>query len=134
MNKYAIRNNLASAGFMALMLAFVAVAMIASSPGCAAAKPIHPGAVNQFDSTAYDSLITVQAALTTAKGQIAAFPQFKPQLNQAIAAYNTAQAAYKVYHTAALAGDTSQQAALSAEITTLTQQVAQLLTSMGVTP
>ena len=96
--------------------------------------PLHPGAVNAFDSEAYDTLISVQAAIQSAKTQVATTPalaQYKPQLDQAIAAYNTTQAAYKVYHASATPTSTPP-ADLQASITSLVAQVGKLLTSLGV--
>ncbi len=79
-------------------------------------QPIHPGAVNQFDSAAYDTLVTVQAAIEEASKQIAAYPTLKPELNKVIDAYNTAQAAYKTYHKAVVAGQPADAAALDAMV------------------
>lgn len=110
------------AGFMFLLMA-----------GCMKNVTLRPGAVNQFDSVTYDTLITVQAALATARTQAPQFPTLIPQLNQAIAAYDAAQAAYKTYHTAATGGAATpaQQAALQTQITDLVSQVAKLETAFG---
>ena len=59
-------------------------------------KPSEP--IEDFDGAAYDTLITIQAALNAAKAEIPQYPQFKPQLNQAIASYNVAMDAYLTYH------------------------------------
>ncbi len=101
--------------------------------GCAKTIVLHPGAMNAFDSQAYDVLVTAQASLTQAKASVqTSFPQFRPQLNQVIAAYNTVQAAYKLYHTSA-AGAPSQ-ADLQASLDGLVTQLGSLLTSLGVKP
>lgn len=126
-----IVRNLDIVPYLAVLIVAMVSTVLFSESGCAA-KTIHPGAVSQFDSQTYDALITIQAALLTARQQAPNYPQFKKELNQAIAAYNTAQEAYKLYHAAALSGDTSQQAAVQAQIAALTGQVAKLLTSMGV--
>lgn len=121
--------------YQTIPLAFVLLLAIALS-GCmkAGAPPLHPGQVNTFDGYAYDSLITVQAALNQAKSNAAQFPQFKDELNQAIAAYNAAQTAYKTYHTAALGGTSTaaQQTALEQQIAALVTSVAKLETAFGV--
>lgn len=98
--------------------------------GCAAKNPVqanHPNALNNFDSYAYDTLLTAQAALEGAKAQINLYPQAKPILNQAIAAYNTAQASYKVYHTAG-GGDITQ---LQMQLTDVVTAVAQVQKAFG---
>lgn len=88
----------------------------------------HPGAVNAFDSNAYDALITAQAAIEQAKVGIA--PQYKTQLNQVIAGYNAAMHAYQVYHAAAVAGSSPDPAALQAQISQLVASVAALVTQV----
>ena len=114
---------------LATILAYV------SAAGCAKTlTPSHPGQINAFDGAAYDSLIVAQASLTQASTMVATDPtlaKFKPQVNQAIAAYNTAQAAYKVYH---LAGTPTpdQTAALQTQLADVVGQVSKLLTALGV--
>ena len=95
---------------------------------------LHPGQLNAFDGTAYDSLITIQAALNEAKTHSVQFPQFKDQLNQAIASYNATQDAYKTYHAAASGGTATgaQQAALEQQIAALVASVAKVETAFGV--
>jgi predicted lipoprotein len=112
--------------------AVLAVALLLILAACAttATAPTHPGAINAFDSTAYDTLITVQASLNQAKALITTYPQFKADLNTAIAAYNAAQAAYKTYHAAGAAGSTT---ALQTQLQALVAQVAALLKNLGVT-
>lgn len=93
----------------------------------------HPGAVNAFDSNAYDSLVTAQAAIEQAKTNLP--PQFKTQLNQVIAGYNTAMNAYKTYHSASVQGTAPDPAALQAQIDQLVASVAALMAQIkGVTP
>lgn len=94
--------------------------------------PAHPGQLNAFDGAAYDSLIIAQASLSQASQQVTAAPtlaKYKAQLNQAIAAYNTAQAAYKLYHSAPTA---DQATALQAQLADVVSQVSKLLTALGV--
>ena len=112
--------------------AVVVAALILILAACATTNtaPSHPGAINSFDSTAYDTLITVQASINQAKTLITTYPQFKTDLNTTIAAYNAAQAAYKTYHTAGASGSTT---ALQTQLQALVAQVAALLKNLGVT-
>lgn len=97
----------------------------------APSPPLRPGAINQFDQTTYDTLMVVQASLNAAKPIVAAnHPTLKPQLNQAIAAYNTAEAAYKLYHSKAIT-DPTFQASLAQQLADLTHKVAELSASLG---
>ena len=102
---------------------------------CATVTPVpRPGAINAFDSTAYDTLISVQAAIQQAKIAVSTpgLAQYKGQLNQAIAAYNTTIAAWKVYHEAGAGVTSDQTAALQTEVADLVSQVGKLLTALGV--
>lgn len=90
--------------------------------GCAA-RPIHPGAANSFDSHSYDALIVTHSVIESTKADIAAnsipvtlAPNVKKALNDLINGYNIADSAYLIYHAAALAGN-----ATSAQGTALTQ-------------
>lgn len=85
--------------------------------GCKATVPV-PGALNSFDSTAYTTLLTVQAAIEAAK-PLATTATTKKLINDAIAAYDTAEAGYLAYHAAA-ANSTSTPA----QQTTLQTQIA----------
>lgn len=76
-----------------------------------AARPIHPGAANAFDSGAYDSVLVTHTVIETTKTDLAnnAFPAniapaVKTALNALITSYDAADAAYIAYHNAALAG------------------------------
>jgi hypothetical protein len=85
--------------------------------GCAGTKaPVHPGAANTFDSTTYDTLVTMKAGIEQAKVGIS--DANKPLLNRVIDGWNAADALYKSYHTAALAGKATQadQDALAAKV------------------
>lgn len=82
--------------------------------GCAA-RPIHPGAANSFDSTTYDSLITAKSVIDSTKTDLAnnAFPAnvapvVKTAVNGLITAYDALGTSYKAYHAAALAGSATQ--------------------------
>lgn len=98
--------------------------------GCSKTVTLHPGAVNVFDSNAYDTLLTVQAALETASKEVVNYPNLKPELNHAIDAYNVAMIAYKGYHEAALAGKPTDQASLAAMIKSLSTTVAAVIAKL----
>jgi hypothetical protein len=97
--------------------------------GCAAKSATHPNQLNSFDGSAYDTLITAQAALESAKAQINVYPEAKPILNEAIASYNVALASYKAYHNAG-GGDISQ---LQAQLIDVVKAVANVQKAFGVT-
>lgn len=82
--------------------------------GCAIKSATHPGAVNQFDSVSYDTLVTAQAALVQAESQFANSPSAVPYINKAVAAYNTAEAGWQLYHSTS--GGSVSQATLTQEI------------------
>ena len=109
----------------------VALLLILAACSTTATAPTHPGAINSFDSAAYDTLITVQASINQAKTLIGGFPQFKGDLNTAIAVYNAAISEYKVYHTST--PTTATTAALQTQLTGLVTQTSALLKNLGVT-
>lgn len=112
---------------MKSLLLILAISLISS---CASAPVQHPGALNSFDNTAYDTLISEQAAINQAKTTIAQYPQMKATLNAAIDQYNITENAYKVYHTALVQGTKPDQAALQAQINLLVTNVAMLVKGM----
>jgi hypothetical protein len=79
--------------------------------GCAA-RPIHPGAANTFDSGAYDSLLVAHSIIESTKTQLSTSdgfpaniaPMVRTTLSYLIDSYNVAQKAYMVYHGAAMQG------------------------------
>jgi len=91
----------------------------------------HPGAINAFDSNAYDILITEQASIEQAKVDIGKFPNLKASLNAVIVQYDTTMATYKLYHNAAAAGSAPDPANLQAQIQSLVTNVTNLIKSMG---
>lgn len=99
------------------------VLMLATSvyeTGCAKSATVsHPGAVNQFDSSTYDSLRTAQAAIEQARTQVGTNPTLKTAVNKAIASYNAAEDAYVAYHKAAVLGAVPDTATLSQLLATL---------------
>lgn len=115
-------------------LAVLLAALVCLS-GCAGVVK-HPNQINATDGAMYDSLIMLQASLGRASQEISAAPatlgKFKPQFNQAVEAYNTAQAAYKLYH--AQASGAPDVKNLQAQIDALVASVSQLLTALGVHP
>lgn len=94
--------------------------------GCGKATVQHPGSISAFDSATYDTLITAQAAIETAKARINDFPAMKNELNTIIVAYNATMTAYKTYH----AAGTGNTAELGRQITALTASVAGLIKKM----
>lgn len=93
--------------------------------GTAAAAPAANQPVNQFEANAYKTLMDAQAGLTKASQdfQAGTLPaSVKPDLNRAIAVYNTAQSVLHNYDTAARAG--GDVTALQTEVE---QDLAQLL-------
>lgn len=123
---YRRANNGASTFHRPWALLAPLLVIIALLSSCAAPTIQHPGALNSFDSTAYDTLITEQAAIEQAKVNISNFPQFKVQLNNVILQYNTTMEAYKVYHNVG-SGDISS---LQTQISSLVTNVASLIKSM----
>lgn len=85
-----------------------------------AGRPIHPGAVDKLDSTAYDALLIAQAVLDEAKAQVKSgkLPNtdaVKSAINRAGAAYDVARLAQKTYHeTTAAARSVSAESLLEA--------------------
>ncbi len=97
--------------------------------------PAHPNQISTFDGWAYDSLVIARQSLSTASDMVKADPalaKFKPQVNIALQSYNTASAAYQVYHQAGSA--TADTTALQTSIAGVVAQVAKLLTGLGVKP
>ena len=114
--KFARQNRRANSGCKLMILMLLA----ATTFSCTTPTIQHPGALNSFDSTAYDTLITEQAAIEQAKISVATFPQFKTQLNNVITQYNVTMEAYKVYHNAG-----------SGEVTNLQTQINSLVTNVA---
>lgn len=103
--------------------------------GCASKTPIHPGSLSTFDSTAYDTLLTSQAAIEAASTEVVAnYPALKLQMNEVRKAYTATQAAYKAYHEAAAAGKPTDPAALDAMLKKLTADIAAIVAKLKPTP
>ncbi len=88
--------------------------------------PIHTGAANAFDSATYDALVSAQAAIEQAKVGLPASQ--KTLLNQVIGYYNSAEAAYELYHKLATAGTATpaNQADVQGKVDALKTGVAKL--------
>jgi hypothetical protein len=95
------------------MRLFPAVLLALVLAGCP--KQLHPGAVNQYDSTSYDTVLVAHSVIETTKTDLAnnVFPaavvdNVKNALNDLIVVYNIADTAYITYHNAAVAGKATQ--------------------------
>lgn len=115
-----------------LIVVGVALVLLA----CAAQKPgtvSHPGAINQFDSQAYDSLVTAQGAIDAARPLAVSSAQ-KAIFNKVAASYNEAKNAYLLYHTQLASGGQVDTTALSNQLTALVQSTAVLAGQLRGTP
>jgi hypothetical protein len=119
-------------------IGLIAVLLLA---GCAA-RVVHPGAANKFDSDAYDAVLVAHSVIETTKTDLAnnVFPasiagNVKTALNDLIKGYNVADSSYQTYHAAALAGKatTAQSTAVSSALTDL-QTKSAALTAAKVAP
>lgn len=118
--------------FRSTSLALVLLALSLAS-GCAhfpgTNTPAPPATIEQH---VYADLFTAQTALEGVKSQSVRFPaitaKIKPQINQAIAAYNTAEKAFLDYETAKNKNLTSATdlVQLQAMVTDLKSQIAAL--------
>jgi hypothetical protein len=81
-----------------------AVALAIALAGCQhTPTPLPPGAINSFDASSYQVLMTTQGALNGFKSQYASLPaaqqaKVKVPLNIAIADYNSAEIAWQQFH------------------------------------
>lgn len=123
---FARQNRRANKSHEIAFLGAVLVALTILISSCAVPVVQHPGSISAFDSAAYDTLITEQAAIEQAKVNIASFPNLKATLNRVIEQYNTTMNAYKLYHSAG-SGDIT---ALQSQIASLTTNVANLIKAM----
>lgn len=97
------------------MKRLIPVILLAAALAACAARPIHPGAANSFDSTTYDTLITAKSVIDSTKVDLAnnAFPvnvapTVKTAVNGLITAYDALDTSYTIYHKAALTGSATQ--------------------------
>lgn len=120
--------------------------------GCAA-HAIHPGTANAFDSSIYDSLLTTDSVIQSAKADLAAnkFPatisgNVKTALNALIAAYDVADTFYcgqpmgnpltcsaGSYHALVMAGTATpaQTAQMNSDLSTVNIGVTNLSSAKG---
>ena len=72
----------------------------------------HPNQINAFDGGAYDTMMLAHGALTSLRASMATdFPQYVPEFNQTVEAYNTAVVVYAAYRNSTQ-DETSVSAAL----------------------
>ena len=119
----------------------IAIALVLVTLGaCGKAYQVHPGAVNTFDSQAYDTLIVAKAAIDQCKTDVsngtftgAVLANVETALNGLITAYNVMDSAYQVYHAAAVAGTATpaQQASVTAGATQVTTAMSNLTAAKG---
>jgi hypothetical protein len=103
----------------------LAVLFLAS--GCAARLAVHPGAINQVDSAAYDALLIAEAAIDQAKAEYAAgqLAGNKQALDALIASYDVTRLAWLTYR-GALSTNVPSQAyldTLNKNLTDLTNAI-----------
>jgi len=132
------RTHRAELAILAVLALLAAVALAS----CAGSYQVHPGAVNVFDSQAYDSLLVAHATIESTKADLAGnvftaslVPAIKKALNDLIAGYNVADAAYQAYHTAAVAGTatTAQANAVTDGLASVSTGLSNLSAAKGVT-
>lgn len=112
---------------MKILASLLLLAALGCATATAPAPPPPPiaGAVNAFDQTSYQTLIAVQATLTSLNNSYKANPtglaSLKPILDQAATDYNLAELTWQTYHVAATAAN---QAAVTAALTKVQSDLA----------
>lgn len=102
------------------MRIITAVAAVLLTVGCAKKVAVHPGAISNLDSYAYDVLLTEQDVLNQAKADVGTGTlNAKTEVNAAILQYNTTLALWNTYH------------ANGSNADALTQSVSALVTLLG---
>ena len=113
---HTIAGNLSTAfsgripGLKTLVL-LLAVPLLLVTPACAmhyTVHPLHPGALNQADSAAYDTLLIAESIIDQARldfksGQLPAGA--KPALDALVKSYNVARASWFTYRSAVSTND-----------------------------
>jgi hypothetical protein len=121
------------------MLSLFLILLVLTFTGCAA-RPIHPGSPNKFDSTAYDTLLVADNVIKNTKADLAAnkfpasiTPNVITALNDLVKFYNLADQAYRDYHAAALAGTAtpSDQNALQGKLNDVANAVTSVKNAAG---
>jgi hypothetical protein len=111
------------------LLLLLALPLILSTPACAALHTtIHPGALNQVDSTTYDTLLVAQAAIDDARpayeaGRLPA--NSKAAFDILVHSYNVARQSWLTYR-----GAIATQVPDSAYFSQLNQNLADLTTAL----
>jgi hypothetical protein len=110
-------------------LRYVALLLVVMTLAGCAAKTIHPGAVSQFDSQTYDTLLVAQDSIETAKKDVnlTSLPAGHAAINTAIMSYNTTMDTYLLWKQSG-SGDQSK---VSAAIAKLLVDVAQIQKAAG---
>ena len=110
---------------LALMAALLVPIGCKSATAPTPPPPPIAGALNAFDQTSYQTLIAVQATITSLNNSYKANPaglaSLKPILDQAAADYNLAELTWQTYHSAATAAN---QAAVTASLTKVQSDLA----------
>ena len=133
----------------------IAVLALSLSLWACAARPVHPGTANKFDSSVYDTLLTTHKVIEDTKAEIDAnsfsadiLVKVKASLNLLITVYNDADTFYcnppvgagptdscaaNSYHALAQAGQTTaaSDATMQSKISTVNTAVTSLATSKG---
>lgn len=118
-----------------ILVICLAGATVIGMTGCAkngAAKPLPKGAINSYDATSYDVLLSAKKGIDSFKKDFSSLPmdqqqKLAPYLNQAIKDYNIGEAAWQAYH----AGATGDANTLTSS---LWQLIADLATLNNVSP
>ena len=118
--------------FLPLILCLALGCARTTAPTVPAPPPI-AGAVNQFDQDSYKTLIAVQATINSLNKSYHDNPTglatLKPILDQAAVDYNAAELIWQTYHAAATAAN---QAAVTAALTRVQSDLANVSTTGGV--
>ena len=111
---------------LALSIVPVGCAKASGSPSPAA---LAPGAANQFDQQTYQILSAAQATINSLKSTVATTPSLKQALNDAITAYDTAEAMAQVYHAQVTAGQNPPTAPVSTALSNMQTSISTLQTA-----
>ncbi len=98
--------------------------------GCPAATAPTQPAPQSVDLTMAKSLLVAQTAIEQTKTLIPTHPTFKDQLNQVIAGYNLAEAAYLSFHVSLANGENPDPSAVQARILDIMQKAQALAGSI----
>ena len=123
------------------MKKFLPIVLVVAMLGCASATyKAHPGSVNLFDSQTYDTLFVTHSVIESAKASLTAgsftpavAAAVKAAVDDLVTAYNVADTAYLVYHSAAVAGTVTpaQIAAVNSGIVQVTNATSALNSLTG---